>query len=226
MNYRPWLTGLMGIGTVLGFAQVALADSLSPYVWFWPGIVTITVVYAFPASLLAAFIERPFLTWAGFEQRALVLSLRANFLSTIVGILFVPFGGPLLYGLGPIWCVIAFVISCVVELLYLRRFNRGLLKRYIIIGNVVSSGLLMVLPPIAVTLRMNYYFLARAMEPHEVWLGWTAALVSLAFFWASFAFPVRLQVLKGKDGNGKDEHQSQDVENVAGSLDSSAIGAP
>lgn len=214
MNFRPWFTGLMAIGIVFGFAQVAFANSISPYVWFWPGIVTITVIYAFPATLLAAFIERPFLTLAGFEQRALVLSLRANFLSTIVGILFVPFGEPLLYGLGPIWCVIAFVISCVVEIIYLRRFNRGLLKRYIIIGNAVSSGLLMVLPPIAVTLRMNYYFLARAMEPHEVWLGWTAALVSLAIFCASFAFPVRQQALKGDDGDGKAEHQSQDVENV------------
>ncbi len=182
------------MAVVLGLAQAAYADTISPYVWFWPGIVTITFFYAFPASLLAAFVERPFLTWAGLRQRTLVLSLRANFLSTVVGILLIPLGEPLFNGLGPLWCVIALVISCAVEIVYLRRFNRDFLKSRIVIGNIVSSGLLMMLPPIAVILWPNYSFLVKFMEPHEVWLGWTASLVSIAIFLMSFGFPVRLQV--------------------------------
>lgn len=209
MTCRLWLAGLMGIGIVLGFAQIAFANSISPYIWFWPGIVAITLIYAFPASLLAAFIERPFLTWAGFKQQALVLSLRANFLSTVVGILFIPFGMPLLYGIGPLWCVIAFAISCVVEILYLRRFNRNLLKRRIIIGNAISSVLLMALPPIAVTLRANYYYLASSMEPHELWLGCTATLGSLVLFVASFMFPVKRHIGGETHNTETDDHLSK-----------------
>jgi hypothetical protein len=191
---HPWLAVLGAIAVVFGLPQVAYADSISPYVWFWPGIVSITLIYAFPASLLAAFVERPFITWAGFKQRALVLSLRANFLSTVVGILFIPLGEPLLYALGPLWCVIAFVISCLVEVVYLRRFNRNLLKGHIVVGNTVSSGLLMILPPIAVVVRTKCPLLAQLTEHHEVWLGWSASLVSLALFLASFRFCVRLRV--------------------------------
>ncbi|MEN6449158.1 MAG: hypothetical protein ABFC96_01580 [Thermoguttaceae bacterium] len=209
MLCRRGLIGLLAAAVVLGLPLVARADSLSPYVWFSPGVVTVTVVYAFPASLLAAFIERPFLTWAGFERRALVLSLRANFLSTIVGILFVPFGEPLLYGLGPLWCVIAFAISCVVEVFFLRSFNRKCVIGRIIAGNAASSAVLMVLPPIAITLRTNYYFLARAMAPHEVWLGWTAALVSLAVFLISFGMSVGPAKIKERDEDRREKPVEQ-----------------
>jgi hypothetical protein len=211
MTHRPWLTGLAAIVIVLGLARSVLANSISPYVWFWPGIVSITLVYAFPASLLAAFVERPFLTWAGFEQRALVLSLRANLLSTMVGILCIPVGYPALYIIGPFWCLVAFAISCVVEILYLRRFNRNLAMGRIIAGNAVSSGLLMALPPIAVTLRTNYYFLARSMEPHELWLGWTAAMVSLATFVSSFAFSVKPRLQAEVQDEGTGEHRCQEA---------------
>jgi hypothetical protein len=200
MTRHPWIVPLAGTIVVLSLARVAYADSISPYVWFWPGIVSITLIYAFPASLLAAFIERPFVTWAGIPQRALVLSLRANFLSMVVGIVLIPIGSWAIYAIGPLWCIVAFAISCIVETVYLRRFNRSLAIRWIIAGNAVSSAVLMALPPIAVILRTNYYFLARLLEPHQVWLGWTEALASLAFFLMSFVFPVRTK------GSGAEEN--------------------
>jgi hypothetical protein len=191
---RPfWTIPAAGVLLALGLPGVARADSLSPYVWFWPGIVSLGLLYAFTASLLAAFLERPFVTAAGIPRRALVLSLRANCLSAMVGILLLPIGAPALESIGPLWCVVAFVISCVVEVVYLRRFKRDLAVRWIVLGNVVSSGVLMTLPPLTFILKTTDYHvarLARFLEPHEFWLGCTTTLASLAILLASFAVPV------------------------------------
>jgi hypothetical protein len=84
MNRRCWLIPLATTCVVLGLCTVAKANGISPYVYFWPGFITITIVFAFPASVLAAFIERPFYSAAGLQRRPLPLSLRANFLSTLV----------------------------------------------------------------------------------------------------------------------------------------------
>lgn len=172
-------------------AGTAHANSLSPYVYFWPGVVSITLVYAFPASLLASFLERPFLTAAGIRHRPLVLSLRANFLSTVVGILLVPIGYPALYMLGPLWCVIAFFVSCLVEFRYLRsKVEQAIAWGWVVGGNAVSSVVLMVLPPIAILIKQNHEQWARTLEPHEGWLHATSALVSVAAFLISFAWPM------------------------------------
>ncbi len=205
MTCCRWFPILAGAIIVFGLTRSAHANSLSPYIWFWPGVVSLSLIYAFPASLLAAFAERPFVTRAGFDRRALVLSLRANFFSTVVGLLLLPVGMPALYTIGPLWCVAAFAISCTVEVLCLRQFNRELAKGSIIAGNAVSSGLLMILPPIAFELRTSYYFLARVMEPHEVWLAWTATLASLAVFLLSFAFPVRAMDVAEKMDLGRSD---------------------
>jgi hypothetical protein len=186
-----WLTALVAVAALLGICSVAHANSLSPYVWFWPGIVSVTFVYAFPASLLAAFVERPFLTAAGLKNRALVLSLRANFLSAVVGLLLIPVGYPALLVIGPLWCIIAFGLSCTVEIFYLRDFSRRLAWGWIVGGNAVSSIVLMTLPPIALVLKQNYYRLAWSLEPHEVWLNWSSLIASLTLFLTSFAWPIR-----------------------------------
>jgi hypothetical protein len=161
------------------------ADVIAPFVWFWPGIVSISFVYAFPASLLAAFVERPFLSLAGVNQRPLMLSLRANFVSAIVGILLSPIGNTVFYTYGILWCLIAFAISCLVEIYYLRFFFRVGVW-WIILGNAISSGLLMATPPIALVLEQNHHPMARALEPHETWMNITAVCVSLVVFLASF----------------------------------------
>ena len=55
-------------------------------------------------------------------------------------------------------------------------------------GNAVSSGLLMILPPIALILKNRYYWLSLALKPHEIWLDLTALFASLVVFFASFAW--------------------------------------
>ncbi|MHB1037468.1 MAG: hypothetical protein ACYC35_18825 [Pirellulales bacterium] len=184
-------TAIMFVVVAFGVCGVAHANSIAPYVWFWPGIVSITLVYAFPASVLAAFLERPFLTAAGLNRRALVLSLRANFVSAVVGILLVPVGYPALYAIGPLWCLAAFGVSCAVELAYLRRFFPRLAWGWVVGGNAVSSIVLMALPPITLAIKEHYARLAWSLEPHETWLNCVCLVGSLALFLTSFACPVR-----------------------------------
>lgn len=191
MIVKRWFTASAALAITLGVCRVAHANSLSPYVYFWPGIISITLVYAFPASLLAAFIERPFLTAAGIKRRPLVLSLRANFVSTIVGILLIPIGYPALYTIGPLWCLAAFGVSCLVEIAYLRRFShQSFTWGWAVGGNAVSSAVLMILPPVAIAIRQNYYQLAWSLEPHQTWMALSALGVSVALFLASFAMPM------------------------------------
>lgn len=191
MVAKRFVVTFLAFAVTVGICRVAHANSVSPFVYFWPGIISLGLTYAFPASLLAAFIERPFLTAAGIERRVLVLSLRANFVSTIVGILLVPIGYPALYTIGPLWCIAAFGVSCVVEILCLRRFGRqSFAWRWVVGGNAISSVVLMMLPPIALaTWHISYRF-ARSFEMHEMWLAWSSFGVSIILFLASFMLPI------------------------------------
>ncbi len=191
MIAKLWFTAFAALAIIFGVCRVARADSVSPYVYFWPGVISITLVYAFPASLLAAFIERPFLAAAGITRRPLVLSLRANFLSTIVGILLIPIGYSALYTIGPLWCLAAFGVSCAVEILYLRRFShQSFTWGWAVVGNAISSAVLMILPPIAMAIREYNRQLAWSLKPHRAWMAWSSLGVSVALFLVSFALPV------------------------------------
>ena len=190
MIAKRWFTNFAALAITLGVCRVAHANSLSAYAYFWPGVVSITVVFAFPTSLLAAFIERPFLTAAGITRRPLVLSLRANFLSTIVGILLIPIGYPALYTIGPLWSMIAIWISCVVEISYLRRFShQSFSLDWAVLGNLASSAVLMILPPIVMAIEEHNHRLAWIVEPHREWLTMSLLAVSVAVFLASFVWP-------------------------------------
>ena len=192
MTRRPWLTTVCALVATLVVSRVAYANVISPFVYFWPGIISITIVYAFPASLLAAFVEEPFVRRGGVERRPLAASLQANFLTTIVGLVLIPVGHPALYTIGPLWCIAAFSLSCFVELRYLRwATDASLNRRWIVIGNAISAALLMTLPPLAYALGQYDYRLAWIMRSHDVWLAWTAFTVSAAAFLLSFAWSAR-----------------------------------
>jgi hypothetical protein len=193
-TFRRWLASFLPTSILLGMSGVAYADAISPYAFFWSGIGTINPVLAFPASLLAAFVERPFLTAAGLERRALVLSLRANFLSTIVGIVLTPVAIPALYVVGPFWYLAAFVVSVVVEGVYLRRFDNRLGLPVAFVANLVSSVLLLGIWPVATAINANYETAARLVVPHGSWLTYTSLVLglvlSLVVFLASYAWRV------------------------------------
>jgi hypothetical protein len=123
-------------------------------------------------------------------RHSLVLSFRANFLSTIVGLLLIPVGYPALYAIGPLWCVVAFGASCVVEIAYLRHAWKGVSWRWIVGGNAASSILLMAIPPVAMVIKERYPFLASSLEPYETSLIACALSISVVLFLASCVVPL------------------------------------
>ena len=191
MRVRRWLIAFLSIGVALAVPRVAYANAISPYVLRWAGVGSINPLWAFPASLLAAFVERPFLTFAGLKYRTLVLSLRANFLSTVVGIALIPLAIPLLFIIGPLWYVAAFALSCTVEFLYLRRFDRDLDLSLTIAANLGSSLPLLGIAPAATVIADPLGGLASALSPHLLWLNCMALALSLTVFLSSFAFKVK-----------------------------------
>lgn len=193
MTRKRWFITLAAIAVTLGVCRIASANMMSPYLYFYPGAISASIGFAFPASVLAAFLERPFLTAAGVKQRTLVFSMRANFLSTIAGILVIPIGFPVFYAIGPIWSVMAVGGSCFVEISYLRQFSRqSCTLGWAIAGNVVSSVVLITMPYIAVEIRDNHRHLARDIILQGEWIGWSALGVSVALFLASFAWRVKI----------------------------------
>jgi hypothetical protein len=139
---------LLAAAASLCVCGVAHANSLAPFAWFWPGVLHVSIVYSFPATVLAALIERDFVRLPGERRGSLVLSLRANLISTIVGILLIPVAMYLLYT--PILPPAAFAISCWVEIAYLKRFvDPGYSARRLVLGNAISAGTLIVIPIIA-----------------------------------------------------------------------------
>ena len=192
MNRRPALPLLLAAWLVLGSCKSAWANSISPYAFFLPGLSWLSPVYAFPISLLAAFLERPFLSRAGIRHRPLVLSLRANLVSTLAGFLVLPVGLCVIAWLGTVWCVAAVLISCAVEIWFLQRFSgQPFRPRWIVWGNVVSSLVVIALPPVAAALRESYPQLHYLMQPYRESLYWFALVTSLLVFGGSFAWRVQ-----------------------------------
>ena len=82
-----------------------------------------------------------------------------------------PIGYPAIYAIGPFWCLIAFGISCIVEIGYLYRFADPFAWGWVVGGNVLSNIVLMALPPVALLIKQTHYQLAQSLEPHEVWMN-------------------------------------------------------
>jgi hypothetical protein len=190
MKSRPRYIGFIACILVVLCGRIAYANSLSPYVYFWPGVIWTAIEYAFPASILAAFIERPFYTRSGITGSTLWYSLQANFVSTIVGILLIPIGYPALYTLGPLWSVVAFGISCLVEFAYLSwKTGEPPSIRWFVAGNATSALVLVLIPPVAIHLRETYYDATSTLDPYSASMMWSATIGSLVLFLASFLIP-------------------------------------
>ena len=141
---------LIGLGS-FAVCGVAQANSMSPFVLFWPGILHTSLVYSLPATVLVAIIERDWFRRTGDRRGSLILSLRANLLSTIVGILLVPASVVAIYS--P-FCLLlpfaAFAISCCIEIGYLRTFVDRDIPAWPLVGaNAASTAVLAFVPSIA-----------------------------------------------------------------------------
>lgn len=194
----------------LGVCGAAHANSIAPFVWFWPGVLHAGFFYSFPATLLAAVIERDFVRLAGERKGNLVLSLRANLLSTLVGILLIPFARMAIYS-GPAtmlsWCLAAFAISCVVEVAYLKHVDRRIQASRLVLGNGVSAATLIVIPWIAEAVKEARFDWAWNLRPHENEMLWIAFLVSAAILAAAWIIPVgQAKEASSSNRTGASEH--------------------
>ncbi len=170
---------------VLWSARPAMANGMSPIAGFWPGMFLLSPLLGIPATLLAAFLERPFVTAAGVRRYALALSIRANLLSWAVGavIVFVLFAMDS-YGVLGIYFFASVPLSIWIEGSYLRRAaaQRGDTADWgmIVLANIVSGTALMVIGAFAISLGENDPLLGWRLRPYQVPLMVIGGAMSLA----------------------------------------------
>lgn len=172
---------------ILWSARPVMANGISPVAGFLPGFVLISPLLGIPATLLAAFLERPFVTLAGVRRHALPYSIRANLLSWFVGavVVFCAFvAEPLLIVLMIVWPFAAIPVSIWIEGSYLRRAaaRRGDSAHWgwIVTGNIVSGVALMVIGAVAISIGENDPLLGWRLRPYEVSLMVVGGAMSLA----------------------------------------------
>lgn len=192
MNASRLFIVLLSAFFVLAFAQPVLANVIAPTISVWPGMVHANFALAIPASILAAVLERPFLTRAGVSRHTMLFSLQANAVSLAIGYVTLPVGYTALYVIGPLWWIIAVGLSIVSEGWYCRvRATEGgqLRWRYIVCGNVFSSFVLLLLPFISMAIGRSNPKIWWPYESYLVVLAWAVTIVSAAVFVLSFYLP-------------------------------------
>ena len=166
-----------------------LANTISPTLVTIPGFGLIGLHVAFTLSILAAFIERPFVSEAGISRFALCASLRANFFSTLVGLLCTPVAF-LVLAVPPlilVWWPLAIWLSYRVEYrCYDKAFLTGGVaprRAPIVWGNVVSNVvflIILILTPAPSVWRLRWL---HSLEP---WLTICTATACAAVYAGAF----------------------------------------
>ena len=190
MRGERYLPMALAVALTLAYASPALANSIAPTAYFWPGVLPLTLGLAVPASVLAAFLERPFVTAAGVRSSALRHSLRANAISLGVGYLTLPIGVPAIYTVGPLWSVAAVTLSVLSEGWYLRsRSDHPFRWGPVIWGNLFSSAVLLSLPYFALEVKQARPEWVWQLDPHQGWLWWGSVGGGILVFVGSFMPP-------------------------------------
>ena len=191
---RLSLRSLLVLTFVLVPATPALANSLASWVWIWPGVVSINPLFGLLPTLLASFVERPFVTRARVTKRPLIRSIRANVLSLLAGIPVSTF----------VWSVrsesglfvlagVAVAVTIAVEGFYfrsvLRKEDRRLSWRWIIFGNISSNALLIAIALTVRTLQETHPQLGLALLPYYGGLQIAALALSVSMVAVAVAEP-------------------------------------
>lgn len=171
-----------------------LANSIAADAGLIPGLAIFGPAMGLPLSVLAAFIERPFVTRAGFGKNAIWFSLQANFVSLLVGylatMLVIPMvmspGGGLV---GLVWPFLAVGISISTERLYLAfRLKPGVVPwAPMAWGNIISALSCLAVMMMASTLRDAAPRFSANLREHEIALTAFAAIAGLSLLLGSFA---------------------------------------
>jgi hypothetical protein len=146
-----------------------------------------------PASVLAAFLERPFVTSAGVAHNALWHSLRANLISLGIGYVTMPIALIAIYSIAPLWSVIAVSLSILFEGIYYQKWVlRGaerLRWRWVVVGNIWSSLILLSLPFITTALKQARPDLVWELAPYQDALLAGSVAGSILLFVAAWVVP-------------------------------------
>lgn len=147
---RPLLVSILT--AELMFAPMAYANAAAPFT-FWPRTINIGIAIALSASLLAAFLERPFLSMAGVQRNTLWLSLQANLVSLVVSIPSIPIAMDGYDTIAFLMWPILVGLSVTVEWSYLslvgRAGKRSIAWGPIVTGNMLSAGIMFILITLA-----------------------------------------------------------------------------
>jgi hypothetical protein len=146
-----------------------------------------------PASVLAAFLERPFATWAGVAHNALWHSLRANLISLGLGYVTMPVALIAIYSIAPLWSVIAVSLSILIEGIYYQKWVlRGAQRlrwRWVVVGNIWSSLVLLSLPFITMAVKQARPDLVWELAPYQDTLLAGSVAGSILLFVAACVAP-------------------------------------
>lgn len=175
-------------------ATPALANFVSVVVCFVPGFQTLSLWYALPLSVLAAALERPFVTRAGVSRHAFCASLQANAVSTLIGFLFVLAAHAAVHSsYGLLWILFAVSVSITAEGFYylVMAIPRGgeLKWRWIIAGNLFSSVAILFVPALVPLVNAWNPELRWEVEPYEDLLPIWGAIGSSVLFVLGFLLP-------------------------------------
>lgn len=127
-----------------------MANVMAPYVGWGIGNDTqLSLPYSMMATLLAALVERPFLTMAGFSRLAVVYSIRANILSWAAGVAIVLSVGIRIPEVFLLMLYSAVPFSIAIEGAYLYSIQKHNGARFdlapVVAGNIISGVLLLVI---------------------------------------------------------------------------------
>ncbi len=200
MIARRNLSLVLAVVLLLAVASPAFGDMISPTLYFWPGVVPLMLGLAVPASVLAAVLERPFVSRAGVDEYALWYSLQANCISMMLGFLALPVGIFGVYMCPPLWSMIAVAGSCISEGYWYRWVAIPQQKKMswltIVGANLFSSFVLAALPDAALALKEVKPDLKWVLAPYQDTLYWGCVGASGLLFIASFFVPEYLRSRK------------------------------
>ena len=154
--------------------SMVLANTLAPWIPFSPGFSAFSFDLAIPMTLLAALIERPFLTASGITRSTLARSIQANLASTLLGVLTVLPAVMFINVVGPLIFAVAVALSITVECGFLKATGpadqRSPRLGWIAAGNLASSSLLWIIPFVVFAIQDADPNVRNALKPYESWL--------------------------------------------------------
>ena len=171
---------------------IVFANSIAADMGLIPGLAIFGPALGLPLSVLAAFLERPFLCRAGVTTNTLWYSLQANFVSLLVGyvatMVVIPFVMSPIVAFAMLWPFVALAISVATEWKYIQFRNPS--RRFpwepFAAGNVFSAAVCIAILFLVQWLRSQLPHVAISIRAHEDAMTMTVAVASMGLFLASF----------------------------------------